>query len=481
MSADAGMARGQDFGDWMSPILVKELRQGLKTKLFVSTFIVIQVAMVLLLGMRMLAHHGQDGEDTGRLLEGLLWAALGLLMLVVMPLRGLTAISEEVKANTLDLVALTKMGSFRIVAGKWLALMAQTLLLTVAVLPYAVLRYFFGQVDIVSDLQTLAFMLMMSSVLTALCVALSTAVPAFRLIVLTFGGMSFLSFFSGFLFSRAFLRGMGTGGDMVTALLVGLCLCVCYTVFLLLETQARIATAAESHPWLRRLLPLVAFPLAGLGYVVDEGEGATKIFLPLVPMLAWALVSALTERTSHLPVVYVPWERLGFVGRFMGLVLHPGWASGVIYASVVVLASMAVWSWVDPGEMSLLQLLLCLAAVLLPVLVLQLFTRTRNRLGLYLLVQSISMLWYIIARMMSPESAGHFMQALVPGAGLMASISDANDQEALAVLGSVGTVVSLAVLLLVFVIMVREMRVLFQMHRQAREVIDAGKAATGAW
>ncbi len=478
MSADVGAAPGRDFGDWLSPILVKELRQGLKTKLFVSTFIAIQVAMVLLLGMRMLAHHGPDGEDAGRLLEGLLWAALGLLMLVVMPLRGLTAISEEVKANTLDLVALTKMGSFRIVAGKWLALMAQTLLLTVAVLPYAVLRYFFGQVNIVGDLQTLAFMLMMSSVLTALCVALSTAAPAFRLIVLTFGGISLLSFFSGFLFSRAFLRGMGTGGDMVTALLVGLCLCVCYTVFLLLETQARIAPAAESHPWLRRLLPLVAFPLAGLGYAVDAGEGASKMFIPLVPMLAWALVSALTERTSHLPVVYVPWERLGFAGRVMGLVLHPGWASGVIYASMVVLASTVVWSWVDPGEMSLIQVLLCLATVLLPVLVLQLFNRTNNRLGLYLFVQFFSMLWYVVGQMMSPESAGHFMQALMPGAGLMASIAEANNREVLAILGSVGMVVSLVVLLFVFVIAVREMRVLIQMHGQARAVIHASKAAT---
>ena len=39
-----------DCPDWLSPMLVKELRQGLKTKVFVTAFIVAQVVMVGLLG-----------------------------------------------------------------------------------------------------------------------------------------------------------------------------------------------------------------------------------------------------------------------------------------------------------------------------------------------------------------------------------------------------------------------------------------------
>ena len=44
-------SHGRDFSDWVSPILVKELRQGLKSRVFVATFIIVQVVMILLVGM----------------------------------------------------------------------------------------------------------------------------------------------------------------------------------------------------------------------------------------------------------------------------------------------------------------------------------------------------------------------------------------------------------------------------------------------
>ncbi len=34
-----------DFADWLSPILVKELRQGLRTRVFTSTFILLQLVL----------------------------------------------------------------------------------------------------------------------------------------------------------------------------------------------------------------------------------------------------------------------------------------------------------------------------------------------------------------------------------------------------------------------------------------------------
>src|SRR6188474_3353491 len=134
---------GNDFADWLSPILVKELRQGLKSRAFVVTFIIVQVVMILLVGMQLLTLAGGGGRGAMDAFDGFFWAFVWLPLLVMMPARGLTAVSEEVKANTLDLVQLTRLSAFRIVFGKWVALVSQTFLLVAAILPYAVLRYFF--------------------------------------------------------------------------------------------------------------------------------------------------------------------------------------------------------------------------------------------------------------------------------------------------------------------------------------------------
>ena len=89
--------------------------------------------------------------------------------------------SEETRANTFDLVQLTRLTAFRITLGKWLALVAQTALLVAALLPYAVLRHYFGGVDVITDLVIIAHLMMASFVLTAGAVALSAAALGLRL------------------------------------------------------------------------------------------------------------------------------------------------------------------------------------------------------------------------------------------------------------------------------------------------------------
>lgn len=468
--------RGRDFGDWISPILVKELRQGLKTRLFVSSFIVVQAAMVLLLGMRLLAQ-GKDGADTaGPVIEGLLWSALGLLILLVMPMRGLTAVSEEVKANTLDLVALTKMGSFRIVLGKWLALMAQTLLLTVAVLPYAVLRYFFGQVDIIGDLQSLFFMLMTSCVSTALCVALSTAAPAFRLLVVMGLLFTSTSFMGGMVATRFMMGSMGVTAGFAGMFLIAFFIAAAYTLFLLLETAARIAPPAECHPWARRLLPLMAFPMSGVGYAISGEQGAVMLFFPFVPMMIWSVMAALTELPSLLPMVYVPWERRGFFGRALGVMLHPGWAAGAVYATVLVVGGCAVVSIFDPTEVQWIHVLLLLATVLMPVLAMHLFQRARNRLGLYVLVQLLSLLWFAVAQM-GEDGFKYGMQALVPASAFIASLSVSARSPAMEVLQVLGAGVAAIIVVTVAVMAMKELNFLRRMHEHAAQLIAEDKAA----
>ena len=132
-------------------MLVKELRQGMRTNLFSVAFILLQALMVLSL----LAGLADPGSWAA---SGFFWFFVVVILLVIQPLRGINALSSEYLLNTMDLIQLTKLDAWRITFGKWTALNAQTLLFVTGVLPYLVMRYFLGNVNFVIDLAGLFFL-----------------------------------------------------------------------------------------------------------------------------------------------------------------------------------------------------------------------------------------------------------------------------------------------------------------------------------
>src|ERR1043165_446027 len=133
-------------------MLVKELRQGMRSRLFVISFLLVQAAMILVAVLGLYA--AVNKEETSEV-SGLFWAILGAPLLIIMPMSGLGAVGNERKTNTLEPIFLTRLTARRILTGKWLALVAQTVLLVCAILPYAVLRYFLGGVDLGAELTTI--------------------------------------------------------------------------------------------------------------------------------------------------------------------------------------------------------------------------------------------------------------------------------------------------------------------------------------
>lgn len=164
---------GDDFPSWISPMLVKELRQGVQSGAFAWTFVLLQVAMFVLMTFWLLERSTNDSIqlNTNRLFHGWFWVVFGLAAVLVLPLRAAGSMAAERVGNTLDLLRLTRLSSMQIVTGKWLAIMAQVLLLSTAVLPYVVLQYFFGGLDIVSDLFAFVSVLLAASVVTAASVS----------------------------------------------------------------------------------------------------------------------------------------------------------------------------------------------------------------------------------------------------------------------------------------------------------------------
>lgn len=329
-------------GDWLSPILVKELRQGLRARVFEGSFILLQVLMVLTLIGSLIAQTDRAASpDDAAILTGLFWSMVGIPVLLVMPLRGAAALRGEIDGNTLELMFLTRLSSWRIVFGKWAALFAQTALLVCAVLPYIMLRYFLGSVELVMEVRVAMGMLALSGLLQGITVALS----AFRSRIMR--GISYMTpflllwlgpVFYGFLFAMrtsGFARGPGLGW-MAGALVFGLIvLLYCFEV-----GAARIGPAAENHDTRKRLLGLLALGL-GLGAVAlgADREIHYFTFVLILPVC----LDALCRPWHKLPVLAIPFQRRGRIGRVLGWLLLPGWPTGVFYTFFMFGAVAALW------------------------------------------------------------------------------------------------------------------------------------------
>lgn len=164
--------------DRLNPVLVKELRQGLKSKAFGFSFLVMQGLVAISLLMHCAAT--ESGGYGARIAGSTFWVLASLPLLLFIPLTAINALYSEYKQNTLPLVLLTRLTPWRMVSGKWASLMAQSGLTACAILPYLVLRYFLGGVNVAHDLLTFCILLGASALLCAGGLLLSTVKNPWR-------------------------------------------------------------------------------------------------------------------------------------------------------------------------------------------------------------------------------------------------------------------------------------------------------------
>ena len=478
---------GNDFADWLSPILVKELRQGLKSRAFVATFIIVQVTMTLLVGMQLLTAAGGGGRNAMDAFNGFFWAFVWLPLLVMMPARGLTAVSEELKGNTLDLVQLTHLSALRIVLGKWLALIFQTLLLVAAILPYAVLRYFFGEVDVFSDLTNIGLLLLTSMWLTAGAIALSSLHLAVRIIIL----VALLPIFLMGIIPMMLMRAFGTSSfsGIVEWTWVPVIFAAVYTFLLLEIAAARIAPIAENHSAPKRIIAL-ALGAVGVVLAIFADDDVTGVWLGCSSIVfAWVSLEALCERTVLVPSLYTSFARRGILGRLLGRFLYPGWASGFLFTALLLAMLIIVAlmmgrihhssTWERDSQMMALIFPIFFAAIIAPVAVLLLFPKLKQPVWIYILVQGLCALLFAIASVaaeapqVEPEDAYRWLSP-VPASALFALLNEANNDTLNKAFALVTLPVSGIIIVYLTLKAIKEFRVISRLEREALGEKTAG-------
>ncbi len=448
-----------DFPDWLSPIVVKELRQGLKSKAFVAIATVLQGGMAFIFVLAALSgmRPGGGAVDT---LSGFFWFMLWLPLIFFMPGRALQSVVEETKVQTLELVQMTRLRSLRIVFGKWLALSVQSLLLVLAILPYFVLRYFFGGVNLAGDLVTLASLLALSLVLTAAGLAASTLKPGLRIVLVIVSVLFLISAAQMIAFMSAFGRGGPFGGwswpgDLWMSVLTALILLAAYVCFFLLQAAGHLSTQVESYSPQKRLLTLGAALVMLGAWLLHNATGIDFRMLGLLtPLVLWSVAEALVEvNDPHWSAGRRGWLRVW---------LRPGWAGGLFFAfavfGIIYLGVAYGQKWVDAEAFGTMwrSFVIFMGAVLTPALILTRLTRVRQRLLLYWLFQLMFGLAVIIALIFSTkpgitESQALSWLAFLPPSTALACLQQEMDADFVRGVFPVTAVVSAGVLLLLLI------------------------------
>ncbi len=410
MSAPATTAPalpGNDFPDWLSPIVVKELRQGLKSRAFVAIATILQGGMAFMFVLAALSgmQPGGGGVDT---LSGFFWFMLWIPLVIFMPGRALQAVVEETKVQTLELVQMTRMRSLRIVFGKWLALTVQSLLLVLAILPYFVLRYFFGGVNLAGDLANLASLLAASLVLTAAGLAASTLKPGLR-IVLVVVSVMFLAVVGQMIAMMSIFAAFGRGsplggfswpGSVWMGAFAGLVLVAAYVYFFLLQAAEHLSTQAESYSPKKRVLALVSVLAVFAVWMLHPPASLDfSIFVLLMPLVLWSIVEALVESNDP--------DWFTGRGRFLFFLNRPGWASGLFFALAIL---AVIYGGIRFGnssphiqdlEIMSKSFVIFIGAVITPALMLTRMRRVRQRMLLYWLIQFFFALIFVVTLLIS--------------------------------------------------------------------------------
>lgn len=169
------VAPAERLADWVGPIVVKEVRQGLRGRVF-TIFFGLLLAACFTLALVAVADgwNGVEGRSMGRQYFGAYLTALAGVCFFVIPFVAYRSMVRELEDETWVLLALTGLGGRSVVRGKWVSAMSQAGLFASACAPFVLFSYFLNGVDLVQIAVALVLATAWCALLVALALALAT-------------------------------------------------------------------------------------------------------------------------------------------------------------------------------------------------------------------------------------------------------------------------------------------------------------------
>ncbi|HTU91363.1 MAG TPA: hypothetical protein VMF69_14880 [Gemmataceae bacterium] len=357
--------------DLLNPIVVKELRQAVKSRIVVSAlvlFLLIQLS-ILLVALSFGERRGyeeaslQAGRQIFLILQGIL---LGTCMLLVPAYAGVRLAAEHSDTNV-DLLFISTLRPRGIIFGKLQASVVLMLLIFSACAPFMTFTYLLRGIDIPS----IVMVLVLDFLVVLLCTQGAIffgAVPANAGMKLLLGlfGLGLLAIMFGYTTaaSMALLdMGLGSRLDSVEFWLIAgaVAVAILATVGLLFTWSVAIVSPASAN----RALPVRLYTLAF--WIVTGAAAAIQMrrFRTTMPLYFWEAV-IVTLLCTQIVVSINEREQWGLrIKRTIprrwwlrgpAFLLYSGAAGGMLFAVLLialtlVLASLPLSWWIDPSTL----------------------------------------------------------------------------------------------------------------------------------
>jgi hypothetical protein len=267
----------EDKSDWLSPLVVKEVRQVVRGREFLISFAAsLVVGLVVAFFGAAQALAGQTG--TGRWTFASLTACLAFLGLAIVPLGAYGALRNERLEQTLELITLTALSPRRIVIGKLFAQGIKLSTLFAAMAPFVTMSFLLGGIDLATILLSLAALFLASLWIGALCLFLSATFKSRAMSGLIFGAVGLVMLF--FLIAGSNVLVLLTRG--IPAALVG----ASYAPWAPLWVGAQVATF-----WLVTLVNLVLLAENRLALTTEDSVTPLRLgfFVQFLAIVAWTM------------------------------------------------------------------------------------------------------------------------------------------------------------------------------------------------
>ena len=248
------LGRLENMSDWLSPLVVKEVRQMVRGREFHYSFS-ISLVVALATAFYGAAVASQSDGTTGSGTFAALMACLTLLGLFVVPVAAFSALRTERMEQTLELVTVTALSPRRVVIGKLMAQAVKLVTLFAALAPFMAMSFLLGGIDFFTILISLGVLFLWSLWAASAFLFLSTlfksramsgvvfgAAGIVMLIVLTFGRAAFF----GLRFGVGVTSSPGSGSFWwgLAMVMTG---CVATTVNFVLLAENRLTVPTQNR------------------------------------------------------------------------------------------------------------------------------------------------------------------------------------------------------------------------------------------
>ena len=351
-----------DRSDWLSPMIVKEVRQVVRGREFNVSF-----GASLVAGLAVAFFGAADAltgsGTTGRWTFVALMSCLGILGIAVVPLSAFSAMRNERMDQTLELITLTALSPRRVILGKLLAQGVKLLTLFAGIAPFIAMSFLLGGIDFVTILVSLFVLFMWSLWSCAFCLFLSTLFKSRAMSGLVFGGIGIALFIvlviGRSLFYAVRLGGPGfsvtmfstsSGSELWWGLAMVTTFCLASMANLVLLAENRLTLPTENRVTALRLGFLAQFLLMvawALSYINEPERVRSTVIEVLAACggLHLALVSmfAVTEDLVIPRRVLRQMER-ATAWRWLSAIFLPGGGRGALYILVQMMVMLgAAW------------------------------------------------------------------------------------------------------------------------------------------